>query len=113
MQTIQLLGGDRASAWRCARARAPAPRRPARLRDSSPTLEPFDCADGEIGPTPETVRVDGLLYVSRPLRVVERAGGVVIERERRILGAEPATGGMRAPRARRPCDRACEAPSAT
>jgi SAM-dependent methyltransferase len=90
MQTIQLLGGasERVRALKRARAHL----RPGGLLACAILckLEPFDCADGEIGPRPEAVRVDGALYVSRPLRVAERAGGVLIERERRVLGAESA-----------------------
>ena len=88
MQTIQLLGGSTERVRALKRARAHL--RPGGLVACAilSELEPFDCADGEIGPRPETVRVHGALYVSRPVRVAERVGGVLIERERRVLGAE-------------------------
>jgi SAM-dependent methyltransferase len=87
MQTLQLLGGaaDRVAFLRCARAH---------LRSGGllacaivTTLEPFDCAGGDIGPTSETVRVGDTVYVSRATRigVLERA--FIIERERRMIGA--------------------------
>jgi SAM-dependent methyltransferase len=89
MQTIQLLGGSRA--------------RKDFLRSARPhvragglvacailgELEPFDCSQGEAGPAPEQTSVDGLLYVSRALRVAESRTHVVIERDRRIIDPAP------------------------
>jgi SAM-dependent methyltransferase len=87
MQTIQLLGGSdgRTAFLRGARAhvRAGGIVACAILGE----LEPFDCSQSEIGPTPEQATVDGLLYVSRALRVAESRTHVVIERDRRIARA--------------------------
>jgi len=86
MQTIQLLGGptERGRAFK----RAHAHLRPGGLMACAilRRLEPFDCAQGEIGPAPETVRVGRAVYLSRPTRVALREECVVIERERRVLG---------------------------
>jgi hypothetical protein len=49
------------------------------------TLEPFDCALGDAAPAPESARIDGMLYLSRPTRVAVLRSSVLIERERLIL----------------------------
>jgi SAM-dependent methyltransferase len=88
MQTVQLLGG---SSERVAfLSRAAAHLRPGGLLACAivTTLEPFDCAAGDIGPSAETGRVDGALYSSRATRVEVRARHIRIERERRIVSAE-------------------------
>jgi SAM-dependent methyltransferase len=48
-------------------------------------LDTFDCSCGGIGPAAERADVDGLLYLSRAIRVSETDEHVEIERERRIL----------------------------
>jgi SAM-dependent methyltransferase len=89
MQTIQLLGGSaqREAFLRAARAHL----RPGGLLACAilSRVEPFDCADGQIGPSPERTRMDGLLYVSRPTRVALLRRAVVIERDRRIFAPRP------------------------
>ena len=84
MQTIQLLGGsaERIAFLRRARAHL----RPGGLLACAivTTVEPFDCAEGDVGPSAETAHVDGVLYVSRAMRVAALERSVVIERERRI-----------------------------
>jgi SAM-dependent methyltransferase len=91
MQTIQLLGGGAGRMQFLRRARA-------HLRSGGVlacailgALDPFDCSQSGIGPAAEQVKRDGLLYVSRAIRVSESDDAVVIERERRILSehAEP------------------------
>jgi len=85
MQTIQLLGGR---AQRMAfLARAHAHLRPGGLIACAilSTLEPFDCALGDVAPAPESVRVQETLYLSRPTRVAVLRSSVLIERERLIL----------------------------
>jgi SAM-dependent methyltransferase len=86
MQTIQLFGGAGRSAFL---RRARAVLRPGGLLACAilARVEPFACADGEAGPAPETVVIDGWLYASRPTRVAVGRRSVVIERERRILAA--------------------------
>jgi SAM-dependent methyltransferase len=85
MQTIQLLGGaaERGAFLRAARAHL----RPGGLLACAilARVEPFDCADGQIGPAPESTLVDGRLYVSRPTRVALLKRSVVIERDRRVF----------------------------
>jgi SAM-dependent methyltransferase len=85
MQTIQLLGGrpGRLAFLRAARAH---------LRGGgalacaiASALEPFDCARGDPAPFPDSMRVGGVLYVSRPTRVQVRPDSVLIERERLIV----------------------------
>jgi SAM-dependent methyltransferase len=85
MQTIQLLGGARGRAAFLRRARAHL--RPGGLLACAilSALEPFDCAEGDIGPSPEIACVDGIAHVSRATRVGVRGRSVIIERERLIL----------------------------
>jgi SAM-dependent methyltransferase len=86
MQTLQLQGGstERAAFLR----RAHAHLRPGGLLACAivTTLEPFDCAGGDIGPTPETAHVGDTVYVSCATRVGLLERGFTIERERRIIG---------------------------
>jgi SAM-dependent methyltransferase len=85
MQTVQLLGGSAGRIAFLRRARAHL--RPGGLLACAivTTLEPFDCAEGDVGPSAEIAHVDGLLYVSRAVRVCALRRGFLIERERRIL----------------------------
>jgi SAM-dependent methyltransferase len=85
MQTVQLLGGrpGRLAFLRGARAH---------LRGGgalacaiASALEPFDCARGDPAPFPDSMRVGGVLYVSRPTRVQVRRDSVLIERERLLV----------------------------
>jgi SAM-dependent methyltransferase len=86
MQTLQLLHGsaERAAFLHCARAHL----HPGGLLACAivTTLAPFDCAGGDIGPTPETAHVDNTVYVSRATRIGVLERGFVIERVRQILG---------------------------
>lgn len=88
MQTIQLLGGPegRIAFLRCARAHL----RPGGLLACAivTELEPFDCTLAGPGPSPETARIDGVLYVSRAVRVQLTRQRVRIERERSVMLAE-------------------------
>jgi SAM-dependent methyltransferase len=87
MQTIQLLGGaiERRSFLR----RAHAHLRPGGVLACAivTELDPFDCAAGDVGPSAETARVDGDLYLSSATRVRLRRRSIRIERERQILPA--------------------------
>jgi SAM-dependent methyltransferase len=84
MQTVQLLGSSEERVSFLGRAHAHL--RPGGLLALAivTAVEPFDRADGDLGPTPETVQVDGALYVSRPTRVRVLAERILIERERLI-----------------------------
>jgi SAM-dependent methyltransferase len=90
MQTLQLLGGtaERVEFLRCVSAHL---RLGGLLACAIVTeLDPFDTTDGSPGPTPETTRVAGDLYVSQAtgVRVLDRQ--ILIERLRRIVpGGEP------------------------
>jgi SAM-dependent methyltransferase len=88
MQTIQLLGGPTGRVAFLQRAHAHLRRGGLLACAILSALEPFDCSDGEAGPTPESARVDGILYVSRATRVGMRGRRVVIERERQILAGD-------------------------
>jgi SAM-dependent methyltransferase len=88
MQTIQLLGGSSQRRAFLLRARAHLRRGGLLACAILSRLEPFDCGDGDIGPPPDTARVDGILYVSRPTSVSVRARSVILERERRILATD-------------------------
>jgi SAM-dependent methyltransferase len=91
MQTVQLLGGSdgRAAFLQAARAHL---RQGALLACAIlGEIEPFDCSQSEVGPTPELAVIDGLRYSSRALRVSESRTQVVIERERRIVRVAPSS----------------------
>jgi SAM-dependent methyltransferase len=85
MQTVQLLGGP--DGRRAFLRRARAHLRPGGLLACAivTELEPFDCAETGAGPTPESARIDGVLYLSRAVRVQLTRRLVRIERERSIL----------------------------
>jgi SAM-dependent methyltransferase len=87
MQTIQLLGGrdGRLAFLR----RAHAHLRPGGILACAiiSGLEPFDCANGDLGPSAESASLGDVLYTSRATRVAETSRGVLIERERRIVAA--------------------------
>jgi hypothetical protein len=91
MQSVQLLGGaaGRSEFLR----RACAHLRPGGLIACAivTEFEFFDATSADPGPPAETVRLDGIDYVSRAIRICERDGAVQIERSRRILphGREP------------------------
>jgi SAM-dependent methyltransferase len=90
MQTVQLLGGTAGRAAFLARARAHL--RPGGLLAVAivTAVEPFDCARGDEGPSPETAWVDGVIHVTRAIRVCVLEETILIERERRIdAGGEP------------------------
>jgi SAM-dependent methyltransferase len=88
MQTVQLLGGESGRLAFLARAHA-------HLRTGGllacaivTELEPFECAEGEPGPSAEVRRVGGLRYSSRARRVALEADRIVIEREREIAAED-------------------------
>lgn len=84
MQTLQLLHGstERVAFLRCARAHL---RADGLLACAIVTaLEPFACAEGDPGPSPETTWIGATRYASRATRVSVLERTVVIERERRI-----------------------------
>lgn len=85
MQTVQLLGGstERVAFLRRARAHL----RPGGMLALAivTEVEPFDCADGDVGPSPEIARVGNAMYVSRTTRVSVLRGSVLIERQRRTV----------------------------
>ena len=92
MHTIQLLRDrdERVAFLRCAHAHL---RRGGLLACAILTrAEPFDCREEGLGPAEDRAHVDGLLYISRPVRVEFRRGEIVIERERLILGADDGSG---------------------
>jgi hypothetical protein len=89
MQTIQLLGGVEGRLAFLDRAREhmrPGARIACAILGA---VEPFDCSEGTPGPAAERTHVDGLLYLSRAIRVGERDESIVIERERRVLADPP------------------------
>jgi SAM-dependent methyltransferase len=84
MQTVQLLGGSAERVAFLGHARA-------HLRSGGllalaivTAVEPFDCAEDGLGPSPDVACVEGVLYRSRATRVSVLAGSVLIERERQI-----------------------------
>jgi len=85
MQTIQLFEGEsgRSAFLRGARARL----RPGGVLACAivTEVEPFDCASGDMGPSPELLRLGQLRYISRATRVCVSREHIQIERERRIL----------------------------
>jgi SAM-dependent methyltransferase len=93
MQTLQLLGGvdGRARFLRSARAHLV----PGGLLACAivTDVDAFDCDDGDAGPSPETVRLEDVTYVSRATRVHIGREVVRIERERSVLA--PGVGSAR------------------
>jgi SAM-dependent methyltransferase len=93
MQTLQLLGGvdGRARFLRSARAHLV----PGGLLACAivTDVDAFDCDDGDTGPSPETVRLEDVTYVSRATRVHIGREVVRIERERSVLA--PGVGSAR------------------
>ena len=88
MQTVQLLGGATGRLAFLRRARSHL-RAGGLLACAIVTqLEPFDCAAGDRGPSPELVSVDGTRYVSRATRVHVGRRSILIERERSVLPSE-------------------------
>jgi SAM-dependent methyltransferase len=87
MQTIQLLGGaeGRLAFLRGAREHL---RAGALVACAIVTeLEPFDCATGDVGPSPETMLVGGTHYSSRATAVKLTPQLVRIERQRTVARA--------------------------
>ncbi len=84
MQTLQLLRGssERVAFMRCARAHL----RAGGLLACAIVLEldAFDCAAGDTGPAPETVRTGETIFSTRATRVSVLETVVVIERKRAI-----------------------------
>jgi SAM-dependent methyltransferase len=97
MQTIQLLGGAAGRLAFLRRARQHL--RPGGLLACAivSQIDAFDCAAGDLGPSPEVARIDGVNYVSRATRVHVDARTVRIERERSIFSAEQAATGTQPP----------------
>jgi len=85
MHTIQLFGGSAARSAFLRRVRAHL--RPGGLLACTilTAIEPFDCARGDLEPSPETAYVGSFLYVSRATRVSVLKRSVLIERERQII----------------------------
>jgi SAM-dependent methyltransferase len=88
MQTVQLLGGSEQRVEFLRRAHAHL--RPGGVLACAivTEIEAFDCDAGDLGPTPEIVRLDGVSYISRPTRVQVGRRVVRIERERAVLTSE-------------------------
>jgi SAM-dependent methyltransferase len=84
MQTIQLLGG-RAGRLEFL-SRACEHLRPGGLLACAivTDIQPFDCADGDLGPDPDVAHVGDLDYVSRPTRLHVDDATLRIERERSV-----------------------------
>lgn len=102
MQTVQLLGGASGRLEFMRRARAHLAPGGLLACAIAVEIDAFDCAAGDLGPSPEVVRVNGIEYVSRATRVHVGRRTVRIERERTVLedaehegavlpGAGPAT----------------------
>jgi hypothetical protein len=101
MQTVQLLGGEAGRAEFLRRVRAHL--RPGGVLACAivSEFESFDCRRGGEGPPGEIVRVGGIEYVSRPIRVSTDKQRVLIERARKIVSegrAQPREGSHRLPR---------------
>jgi SAM-dependent methyltransferase len=87
MQTIQLLGGAAGRLEFLARARKHLAPGGLLACAIATDIEPFDCAAGDLGPSPEIARVDGAIYLSRATRVQVARDSVRIERERSVIAA--------------------------
>ncbi len=86
MQTLQLLGGPegRTAFLRCARAHLrPGGLVAAALADA---LEAMEEAVGALLPEPDRAEIDGRVYLSRPLAIVDEGDRAAIHRLREVLG---------------------------
>jgi SAM-dependent methyltransferase len=88
MQTIQLLGGASGRAEFLRRARA-------HLRDGgivaaalADGMEPFEVGPGLPAPLPDMCEIDGVLYSSTPVAVVDDGDGFVLERRRETVAVD-------------------------
>jgi len=88
MQTVQLLGGSAQRVEFLRRAHAHL--RPGGVLACAivTEIDAFDCDAGDLGPTPEIVRIEGVSYISRATRVQVGRRAVRIERERAVLASE-------------------------
>jgi len=88
MQTVQLLGGSAQRVEFLRRAHAHL--RPGGMLACAivTEIEAFDCDAGDLGPSPEIVRIEGVSYISRATRVQVGRRAVRIERERAVLAGE-------------------------
>ena len=87
MQTIQLLGGSAGRAAFLARARvhlAAGGRVAIAIADE---LDLFEVGDGQLGPLPDILEIDGVVYSSRATAVRPETGGFVLERLRETVTA--------------------------
>jgi SAM-dependent methyltransferase len=84
MQTVQLLGGSAGRVAFLKQARSHL--LPGALLACAivTEIEPFDCATGDLGPSPEVMRIDDVEYVSHAVRVELHGHGFRIERERTV-----------------------------
>jgi SAM-dependent methyltransferase len=87
MQTVQLLGGSDGRVAFLSQARAHLRPGGVLVCAIATEIEPFDCDAGDVGPSPEIVRVDGVSYISRATRVRVGRRAVRIERERAVLAS--------------------------
>ncbi|HEX3451956.1 MAG TPA: class I SAM-dependent methyltransferase [Solirubrobacteraceae bacterium] len=87
MQTLQLLGGAPGRLQFMRHARAHLIRGGVLACAIVTDVEPFDCDAGELGPSPEIMRVAGSSYISRATRVLVGRRTVRIERQRGIVTA--------------------------
>lgn len=97
MQTVQLLHGWSGRLAFMRRARAHLLHGGVLACAVVTELEPFDCADGDLGPSLEIARVGRHDYVSRATRLRVGAGTIRIERERYVLPAGHAETGAQPP----------------
>jgi SAM-dependent methyltransferase len=88
MQTVQLLGGSDGRVAFLRRAHAHLRPGGVLVCAIATEIEPFDCDAGDVGPSPEIVRLDGVSYISRATRVRVGRRAVRIERERAVLDAD-------------------------
>ncbi len=100
MQTVQMLEGATGRMEFLRRARAHL--LPGGLLACAivTAVEPFDCAAGDLGPSPEIARIEGTHYVSRATRVHAGRRVMRIERERSILTTGQTARSARADRER-------------
>ncbi len=94
MQTVQLLGGTSGRVEFMRRARAHLAPGGLLACAIAVDVDAFDCAAGDLGPSPEIVRVNGIEYVSRATRVHVGRRIVRIERERTVADSAQLEGAV-------------------
>jgi SAM-dependent methyltransferase len=88
MQTIQLLGGESERLRFLRRARAHLRANGVLAVAIAEAVEPYEIPEGALGPLPDVLERDGVVYFSQPTAVRVQPGGFDLERRRERVGPQ-------------------------